>query len=331
LIIDSLALGDTGLAPLRAILGPEGPRKLIHDLAFDARILAEHQLRLGNVYDTALAASLLGSPSTGLAALVALRVGVTLSKTLQHHDWRRRPLQPAHIEYLAGDVRSIPALARSLEADVAKLDIGRELEEETRYRLASALAAEPDPRPPYVRIKQAHGLAPQQMAILREVAALRDAEAQRLDVPPFKVLDNEGLVLLARTAPMTEAALTGVRGFAHPRARALAPELVKAVQRGAQAGDVPAAERQEFLTPPTPPPREWVLERKAREARLVAWRKAEAKRRKIDVQAVLPGHCLQALADMDTPTLEALHGVAGLGQFRIDRDGLALLSAIKKV
>ena len=62
--------------------------------------------------------------------------------------------------------------------------------------------------------------------------------------------------------------------------------------------------------------------------RLTKWRKDEAKRRGVDEQVILPGHCLQGLADLEDLTLDAIAHVPGIGVFRADRDGPALIAVL---
>ena len=72
-----------------------------------------------------------------------------------------------------------------------------------------------------------------------------------------------------------------------------------------------------------------VRARRAREQRLTKWRKEEAKKRSVDEQVVLPGHCLQGLADIDDPSLEAIARVPGIGAFRSARNGAALVEVLR--
>jgi len=329
-VVDPLELPDSALAPLGPVLGASGPRKLVHDVSFDARILAQHGLALRNVFDTALAARFLGAPGTGLATLAEARLGLKLSKKMQHHDWGRRPFPPEALEYLASDVAVLPPIAAQLQVEIAAKDLGAELEEETNYRLAGAWsdAATPDPRPPYVRIRDADKLKPAALAILRELAGVRDGEAKRLDVPPFKVFDNAVLIALANQPPKAKAELASMRGLQHGRARALHDALWTALERGLAAKEIPHGEREAFFTAPPKPPRAELTAARQREQRLMAWRKAEAARRGVDDQAVLPGHVLHRLAAHAPMTREALAQVAGLGAFRVARDGEAILKAI---
>ncbi|MBS2031335.1 MAG: HRDC domain-containing protein [Deltaproteobacteria bacterium] len=331
IVVDPLKLPDAALAPLAALLGESGPRKLIHDVAFDARILAQHGLPLANVFDTALAARFLGLQATGLGSLAEVRLGQKLSKKMQHHDWGRRPLNREAVEYLAGDVMVMPPLATQLYAEIEAKALGPELEEETRYRLLSAQrdAGVADPRPAYVRMRDAEKLPRPALAVLREVAEVREREARRLGVPPFKVLDNSVLMELAKKPPASKDELSRVRGLQHPRAKALHGALFDAMERSRGTPDIPANERAEFFTPPPKPPRAELTATRQREQRLMVWRKAQAQARGVDEQAILPGHVLRRLAEQAPQSQELLAATAGLGAFRATRDGAALLQAIR--
>jgi ribonuclease D len=322
---------DDVLAPLREVLCATGPRKILHDLAFDARILSKHGLPLGNVFDTSLAARFLGTTSTSLAAIVQARLGVALSKELQQHDWGKRPLDASSLPYLAADVAHLPAIARALEDEISSKGIAPELEAETAWRLSTAIAArdDDDPRPPWARIKGMQELDPLALATLRRLADVRETAARKWNVPPFKVLGNETLITLAKKRPKGAQEIRAVRGLDRGRGAALVGELFSAIQRGARDGDIPADERASFVTPAPQPPREQIEARRAREHRLTAWRRAEAKRRGVDEQVVLPGHCLQELADRAPATAEELATIGGIGRVRVERDTDAILSALR--
>jgi ribonuclease D len=329
LVVDTLAVS---LTPLQHVLSAAGPRKIVHDIAFDARILAESGCVLGNVFDTSLSARMLGRQQAGLASLLQSELGVTVDKKLQHHDWTERPITAEQLQYLADDVAHLPALAAKLEAEVAEKGIRDELEEETRYRLgqaeASVLAG--DPRPFYTRLKGIDKVPAEELPLLRRLADAREAEAKALDVPPYKVIGPDVLFAIAKARPRTMADLEKVKNaLAGHRARAIAPKLLAAVAAGLADGAIPEADRA-FLERPRLPAG-IAKARRAREHRLNAWRRAEAKKRGVDEQVVLPGHCLQDLADLnDGATLEDIAAIPGIGAFRVARDGAAIVDALAK-
>lgn len=329
-VVDTLRLGDGPLAALVEVLGPAGPPKILHDLAFDVRILAAHGLPLGNVVDTSIAARFLGEKSTGLSSLAESKLGVKLSKELQHHDWGKRPLTEELTRYLVDDVVHLPALARVLFARAAEVDVVPEIEAETAYRLETSIAAcdEVDPRPPYVRIKGAGGLDPLALAVLRRVADVREEASRRWDLPPFKVVGNEVLIELARKRPSDPSDLRRIRGLERGRATSLLPALRRAIAEGVGEGDVPEDERLAWFTEPPRPPRLEIEARRRREQRLTAFRRRVAKERSVDEQVVLPGHCLQAIVERVPESAAELAEVPGLGARRLARDGAGILAAL---
>lgn len=332
-IVDALSVR---LGPLRDALGPSGPKKVIHDIAFDARILTEAGILLGNVFDTSIAARMLGRTATGLASLLG-ELGVTVDKKLQHHDWTERPITAEQLRYLSDDVAHLTDLADKLSAELRERGIEEAVEEETRYRLAQAIASIEvvDRRPPYVRLKGVDRVPEADLPILRRLAELREAKAREIDVPPYKVLAPDVLFAIARAKPRTLDELAQVKGATSgQRARSMAAAMLEAVAGGLADVEIPREERAMLERPRLPPA--IAKARRAREASLTAWRRATAKTRAVDEQVVLPGHCLQDLADLDASKLDdeqltqAITGVKGVGAFRVARDGEAIREALRR-
>jgi ribonuclease D len=325
-VVDALA---TSIAPIGRLLGEQGPTKIVHDVAFDARLLAESHIALGNVHDTSVAARMLGRTATGLASLLQSELGLRVKKTLQHHDWRVRPLDRAVLDYLAEDVAHLEALESKLWTEVTERGIEDAVLEETSYRIACAIAAvnAPASPPPYVRVKGAARLAERDLAALRVVAGVREREAQLRDVPPHKVAPNEALIAVALARPASSGQLARVRGIStsSPAARAFVAELVSAI---ATAGDrLPEEERAYFEAPRVPAA--IARARRKREARVLSWRRAEAKLRGVDEQVVLPGHCVKDAVDADVRDVETLSRIPGIGAFRLRRDGDAIVGVLR--
>ena len=323
IVVDALA---TSLAPLAELLASPDTEKVVHDVSFDARILAEAGVVLANARDTSIAARMLTRPATGLAALLEGELGVHIDKKMQQHDWAQRPLTAAMVTYLAGDVLHLSALADRLFGEVAERGIGAEVEEETRYRLAQAIAAAgtEEPRPPYVRLKGIDRVPPDELPILRHLANIRELLSRELNVPPYKVLGPDVLFAIAKTKPASLDELSKIRGaMGGRRARSIASDLLDAVTAGIEDGAIPDEDRVWFEKPRVPGA--LLRGRRAREQRLTKWRKDEAKLRDVDEQVILPGHCLQGLADLEDITVEGVAGVPGIGAFRAQRDGAALL------
>ena len=319
-VVDTLAFTDRDA--LTRLLGADGPRKIVHDTSYDARLLFESGVVLADVFDTALAARFLGEPSIGLAALLEKRFGVHLPKEQQKQDWGKRPFSADDLEYLSADVSHLLALGRQLEEEVRARGIEDEVREESAYLLERALEEPAEPPPPWTRIKGREELSETGLAILREVAQVREDAARKWDLPPFKVTGNRELLELAKRKPRTPGDFGRIRGLQRGRVQSLRGALLDAVRRGEDSGAVPDEERPERS--PRPPAEEREKKRR-RQQRLTAWRRAEADARGVDPQVVLPGHCVSDLADRGAATLDDLRGIPGFGEHRVARYAGVLL------
>lgn len=321
-VFDALAL------PLRealgGVLGGGGPVKILHDLYFDAWLLQGVGITLGRVADTSVHARFLGLRETGLASLLGRRFGVTLDKQFQQHDWARRPLDGALLEYLANDVRHLHDLHAALDGDARALGIEAEVDEETRYALRRAQREADDARPPYAKVKGRHGLEAPARAALRQLALAREALAEARDLPIGKVLSNAALVDLARRRPRSSERMKSLVGGGLRDDEALAGW--HAALRQAEAdGDAPAEDQRWFRSERSNV--DPVLRRK-RESALQKWRQETAAARGLDVQVVLPGHCLEVIAGSDARDPADLRAVDGIGEGRVLRDGAAIVACV---
>jgi ribonuclease D len=309
-VVDTLQLPAELFAEL---LGAGGPEKVIHDAAFDARLLAAHGAVLGFVFDTAVAARFLGFASTGLSSLLLALFGIKLPKELQQADWGERPLSDEAITYLENDVRYLLPLRDVLLEQVRARDIEPEVREECAYVLAEAENSELEPSP-FARVKGASARPPQQRARLYELALARDSIARELDVPAARVVPND---LLLRLAELEQPSESELERRLSAKMRAHAPRFHQALARASEQHDAPASE----LTQPghdMPTSSELALRKRRREL-LTTFRAQEALARGVEPQAVLPGHCVTDLVKLPTLERSLLTRVPGLGQCRIER------------
>ncbi len=150
------------------------------------------------VFDTMLAAQVLGYERIGLAALAERFCGVVLSKAGQKSDWARRPLSAKQLDYASDDTKYLETIADTLARNLQELgrvDWHRECCE--RVVETSGLEGKNDAKEAW-RIKGTPKLAPKELAFVRELWKWRDEEARRRDRPPFMILLNEDLIELAR-------------------------------------------------------------------------------------------------------------------------------------
>lgn len=197
-------LSDLSLPPLVEAL-QEVPMMLLHGADYDLRLLQrDFGFRPRKVFDTMVAAQILGLDKISYAALVERTTGDTIDKKSQKADWSRRPLTQEMEIYAAGDVHYLPAVARLLAAELEmaqRAQWHRECCEWTVRQIESLRDATPDADSERRwRIKGWHSLqnSPRALAILRELWLWRDEEARKADLPAFKVIHNDILVALAQ-------------------------------------------------------------------------------------------------------------------------------------
>lgn len=150
------------------------------------------------LFDTLIAAQLLGEDQLSLAALVQTCCGIELSKSGQKSNWGRRPLSEKQIAYAVDDTRYLAAIARKLRKRLEKLN-RLEWHEEWCARSVEVCAQtnHKDDGEAW-RIRGSGKLNRRELSFLREIWRWRDKEARAADRPPFKILGNDQLLELAR-------------------------------------------------------------------------------------------------------------------------------------
>lgn len=186
-LLDPLA--DLDLAPFFAAVS--GHALIMHAADYDLRLLRKHHAFVpGAIFDTMLAARLLGVRQFGLGSLVGERLGIQLEKTSQKANWARRPLTPRMENYARDDVRHLKPLADKLTADLeAKGRLAWHREWCDRLIADSTSFGESDPERVW-RVKGTATLPPQGQAVVRELWHWREREALAAGKPPFFVLSH---------------------------------------------------------------------------------------------------------------------------------------------
>lgn len=319
-LVDTLAFDALPL--FAELLGEQGPEKIVHDASFDARVLFAQGVKLGRVFDTAVAARFLGLKSTGLSSLLGAFFQIELPKEKQQADWGMRPLDDEALRYLVDDVYHLEALSDVLLSRVRALDIEPEVRAECAYVLSEAQQPVAEV-PPWTRLKGALTRPPEERARLRELFAERESLARELDVPPGRLIPNEVLSKLGERAEVEEASLLrllGGKGAPH------AGRFRAALERSRGLSDAPEDEVRSQTSRPMSPAE--LERRKTRKRLLTDLRAKEAASRGVDPQVVLPGHCLNDIVDLGAIDLDALRSIAGFGECRLSRYGPRLVAEL---
>ena len=175
---------------------------IFHAGDYDLRILrASTGFRPdGEIFDTMIAAQLLGIEQLGLAALIERCFAITVGKEGQKSDWSQRPLSDKQLQYAVNDTRYLEELADRLAAELAaKGRVGWHRESCRAMVHASARDNPRDPDEAW-RLKGAGRLTRRQLAYLRELWRWRDGHARRFNRPPFKVFGNQQIFDLIQWA-----------------------------------------------------------------------------------------------------------------------------------
>lgn len=234
-LVDPLAGFD--LAPLGEVLADPARLKVFHDGEYDVLILKRiYGFRFKHLFDTRVAAATLGSPNPGLANVLRERYGIELDKSMQRSDWAQRPLSEKQIRYARLDTRFLLPLMREQRVELASRARTHFVEGECQ-RLE---ALEPpdssfDPDE-FVKLKNARTLDPLGRQVLRELFTLRERLASESDQPPFRIMNNEALVEVARVRPRSTSELQRIPGVSFKQGRRLSEDVLEAVRRGTELG-----------------------------------------------------------------------------------------------
>ena len=231
-VIDAMA-SDIDFSPLDELFKNTNVVKVLHACRQDNEIFFN---LFGSVpkpiFDTQIAAMVCGfGDQVAYGTLIAKLVGVQLEKTSRLADWSRRPLTQKQLAYALSDVTHLRVayekLAAELETSGRAHWLGSEMDiltDPDTYRM--------DPREAWRRIKS-RTTNPKFLSVLREVAAWREAEAQRRDIPRNRLLRDDSLLDIAAHTPKTSQALSRTRGM--PRGFAegrMADGLLDAIETG---------------------------------------------------------------------------------------------------
>jgi ribonuclease D len=316
-VIDPLRLPD--LAPLGALLADPTAEKVFHAAENDILVLKrDFGFSFARIFDTMLAARILGWRQVGLAALLAEQFGVELDKRTQLTDWGRRPLTPDQLSYARLDSRYLLPLRDLLAKELQTRGRWREAQE--AFAALPAVIYEEKPFDPngFWRNKWARDLSQSELAVLRELYLWRDRQARQMDRPPFKVLDDQTLVRLSQSQPRR---LEGLR-LSHWQVRHFGRAILEAIVHGRAA------------PPPHPPIRLHNGDGRpdaatsARYDRLRAWRSQRAAARGVDSDVVLTNEALMAIARARPATLADLAALGVLGAWKLEEYGAGLLRVL---
>lgn len=317
-LVDPLSMDVVKLAPLFA--NPASQR-VFHAAEYDLLSLKrDYDFTFTNLFDTMLAARILGWPRYGLGPILEEYFGVKLDKRFQRHNWGQRPLSQQALDYARLDTHYLLPL-REIQLNALRkqnrLQEAIEAFERQTHVQPSAKVFDPND---FWRIKGSKDLEPQQQAILRELFITRDKIARKIDRPPFKVMNDSVLVQLAKEQPQSEKTLHEIKGLGIKLLQHDAQHILRAIYEGRTA------------PPPQYPsnhhrPDDETI---ARYEALRHWRNTLAAERGVEPDVIISNNTLMDIARRNPKTLSTLTKMGVLGNWQFETYGQTLLNVLKR-
>lgn len=320
-ILDPIPIGKP--AGLGDLLENPAVEIVFHDADYDLRLLhQDYGWHARNIFDTRIAAQLLGLKAFGLAALLERYFGVKLDKKHQRADWSMRPLPQGMLDYAAQDTIHLLELRDRLKDDLERAGRWHWAREEFSL-LEGTRWPDEDPGNAFLKVKGARDLTRRELAILRELVPWRDAIARQMDRATFRVIGNEQLLEIARQQPATREALAAIKGMPRGLLESRGNEMLEAVQRGLAVS--------ESALPRFPKAARWDRDPDfdARVGALKTVRDAAATRLDLDPGVLCSRDRMEAVARKNPESLQELESVSELRGWQREVLGEGYIKALK--
>ncbi|MDT3343862.1 ribonuclease D [Microbacterium aquilitoris] len=261
-LFDPPAIGD--MSALQAAIGDE--EWVLHAASQDLPSLREAGLEPPRIFDTELAARLLGHERVGLGAVVEQTLGITLAKAHSAADWSTRPLPQGWLEYAALDVLHLIDVRDALAAELDEQEKTRFAEEE--FEAVRTRAPKPAREEPWRRLSGLHTVRGRRaLAVARALWTAREEYAREEDVSPGRLVPDRSLVAAVIADPATKQDLARVKDFTGRASRNQLDRWWAAIEAGRAD---PALPSERGPGDGMPPPRAWADRNPAADARLKA-------------------------------------------------------------
>jgi ribonuclease D len=320
-ILDPLALTTIGdLAPLMCNPSVE---KVFHASGYDVYCLRrDYGFAFTNLFDTHVASQLLGYEFLGLSAMMEKLLGIHHSKRRQRDDWSHRPLDSEQLEYAAMDTHHLLRLRDALEIELRQKGRLSWAQEEFETAATTERPEKEFDTEGFRRIKGNRQLSLQNQVMLRALYQFRDQAAQKLDVPPFKVLNNSVLIDLVRRPPQSPQEMFKRSGISYRVARKFGEEIINILEESShQDPDILQAPARNNWKPPNRAARQ-------RLESLKLWRQGKAKDLNLHVGVVFPANLLENLAMVPPENLEGFTDIPGMRRWRVSEFGAEILQLL---
>lgn len=313
-LIDPFTIAD--MSPLGELTANPQIEFVFHASEYDIGSLKrDFGFEFGKIFDTLMAVRILGQKRVGLADVVENYFGVHIDKKYQKANWQKRPLSAEEKHYAQMDTHFLPALHDILYKELKANNALEEAQEIfDRFRQTGIIKYEFD-ADAYWNIPAVRLLKPRQIACLRELYLWREKEADKQNVPRYKIMQDKDLVRIAKHRPRNIGELHNL--IPKKLVERYGKAVMNAVKRGAIA-EFPTRPKRIVQDRPT----------RKRYEKLKVWRKKRADQRGVESDIIIPGDVLWAIAKIAPKTLEELQASGELGNFRLAAYGTEILKIL---
>ena len=227
-LVDPFLIKD--FSPFSQILANPEIIKVFHGSDFDVRSLdRELDVEIENLFDTEIACRFLNIKARGLGALLKSFFDIDVDKKYQKVDWSKRPLKDDMIAYSVGDVATLVELHDLLKNRLEK--IGRLAWAEEEFDLQARVKYENNHlRPLFRKFKGSGKLDNRSLAVLELLLEVRIAQAEKKDLPPFKIMSNQSIMTMVQHRPVSVEAILKHRALSPKQAGMYGQLCVNAIE-----------------------------------------------------------------------------------------------------
>lgn len=318
-IADPLVLGN--LSQLNSLFESKLIQKVFHAAEYDIMCLKrDYGFSFNNVFDTMIAARILGRKEIGLGSLIEQEFGIHLEKKFQKSNWGLRPLPEDMLLYATLDTNFLIDLRDHLGKELIDRNLMALAQEDFNRVCKSPPAASEPASIQWWRIAgNNRDLTFQQAAALQNLCVLREQIAKKVDLPLFKVIQNDVLLELAMQQPETESDLSEIKGMTKNFIRKYGKTILAAIASSKSARSLPRPVN-------LPKPSMEVLNRKDM---LKSWRKEMGLKYDVPSDVILPKDILENIASANPKNKEELKAIMVEIPWRFHRFSDQILSVIQ--
>jgi ribonuclease D len=322
-VIDPLQVKN--LSPLKPLFSNPDVKKIFHGADYDVRSLfRDFSIEINNLFDTELACRFLGIKETGLEAVMAKYLSISLDKKYQKKDWSKRPLPKEMIDYAVGDVNYLLKLAKVCEKELEKkCRLAWVLEEcDALSKVRPVLLNE---EPLFLKFKGAGRLKSKSLAVLEAVLQFRKGIAEKKDKPLFKIMGNGSVMKIATAKPLSLRRLEGIKALTEKQIRMYGKDLIETVAGALNTPD------SKFPVYPQKKPQTFPNEVPERIKALKSWRMSKARALEIDSGIICNNALITSIALQNPVDRRALGRIIEMKNWQKEEFGREIITLLRSL